>query len=170
MAIRKRLSLISEILNFANAYLGKVTKFQGYSLFRFGVLSNLLAWRWKTSPSPPLVWIGLSYCSKYSLMTPIPYHLISSIFYRYLPHHPPPLPSSPIEKSDRTHWAFDSNLSLWKFGDFFWSLLYFFISLSTCWIKGWHEHNHSVKWTLLLLNGDSPKQYQVLITIICCCF
>ena len=40
------------IPNFANEYLGKVTKFQGYGLFRFGVLSNLLAWRWKTPPSP----------------------------------------------------------------------------------------------------------------------
>ena len=52
MAKRKRLSLICEIPNFANAYLVKVTKFQGYSLFRFGVLSNLLAWRWKTPSSP----------------------------------------------------------------------------------------------------------------------
>ena len=26
--------------------MGKVTKFQGHGLFRFGVLSNLLAWRW----------------------------------------------------------------------------------------------------------------------------
>ena len=50
MATKKRLSLICEIPNFANAYLGKATKFQGYSLFRFGVLSNLLAWRWKTPP------------------------------------------------------------------------------------------------------------------------
>ena len=48
MATKKRLSLICETPNFGNAYLGKVTKFQGYSLFRFGVLSNLLAWRWKT--------------------------------------------------------------------------------------------------------------------------
>ena len=54
MATMKDVSLICEIPNFANAYLGKVTKFQGYGLFRFGVLSNLLAWRWK----PPL-WIGL---------------------------------------------------------------------------------------------------------------
>ena len=53
MATRKRLSLICEIQNFANAYLGKVAKFQGYSLFRFGVLSNSLAWRWKTPPPPP---------------------------------------------------------------------------------------------------------------------
>ena len=51
MATRKDLSLIYEIPNFANAYLGKVTKFQGYSLFRFGVMSNLLAWRWNP-PSP----------------------------------------------------------------------------------------------------------------------
>ena len=56
MATRERLSLICEVPNFANAYLGKVTKFQGYSLFHFGVLSNILAWRWKT---PPQVWIGL---------------------------------------------------------------------------------------------------------------
>ena len=39
MATAKGLSLICEIRNFANAYLGKVTKFQGYGLFRFGVLS-----------------------------------------------------------------------------------------------------------------------------------
>ena len=39
MATRKCLSLICEVPNFANAYLGKVTKFQGYSSFRFGVLS-----------------------------------------------------------------------------------------------------------------------------------
>ena len=52
MATGKRLSLIYEIPNFAIAYLVKVTKFQGYSLFRFGVLSNLLAWRWKTPPPP----------------------------------------------------------------------------------------------------------------------
>ena len=50
MATTKDLSLICEIPNFADAYLGKGTKFQGYSLFRFGVLSNLLAWRWKTPP------------------------------------------------------------------------------------------------------------------------
>ena len=31
-----------EIPNFANVYLGKVTQFQGYGLFRFGVLCNLL--------------------------------------------------------------------------------------------------------------------------------
>ena len=35
MATRKLLSLTCEIPNFANAYLGKVTKFQGYSLFLF---------------------------------------------------------------------------------------------------------------------------------------
>ena len=52
MATRKRLSLICELPNFANAYLGKVTKFQGYSLLRSGVLSNLQAWRWKTPPLP----------------------------------------------------------------------------------------------------------------------
>ena len=51
MARTKGLSLICEIPNFADAYLGKVTKFQGYGLFRFGVLSNLL--RWKTTPLPP---------------------------------------------------------------------------------------------------------------------
>ena len=50
MATTKCLSLICEIPNFANAYLGKVTKFQGYGLFPFGVLSDLLAWRWKTHP------------------------------------------------------------------------------------------------------------------------
>ena len=48
MATKKRLSLIYELRNFANTYLRKVTKFQGDGLFRFGVLSNLLAWRWKT--------------------------------------------------------------------------------------------------------------------------
>ena len=50
MATRKGLSLIFEIQNFANSYLGKVTKFQGHGLCRFGVLSNLLGWRWKTPP------------------------------------------------------------------------------------------------------------------------
>ena len=49
MATRKRLFLICEIPNFANAHLGKVTKFHGYHLFHFGVLSNLLASRWKTT-------------------------------------------------------------------------------------------------------------------------
>ena len=34
-------------------------KIQGDGLFRFWVLSNLLAWRWKTHPPPPRVWIGL---------------------------------------------------------------------------------------------------------------
>ena len=51
MATTKGISLICETPNFAGAYLGKVTKFQGYGLSRFGVLSNLLAWRWKTPPS-----------------------------------------------------------------------------------------------------------------------
>ena len=50
MATKKRLSLIYELENFANTYLGKVTKFQGDGLFRFGVLNNLLAWKWKTPP------------------------------------------------------------------------------------------------------------------------
>ena len=50
MATKKRLSLIYELENFANTYLGKVTKFQGDGLFRFGVLNNLLSWRWKTPP------------------------------------------------------------------------------------------------------------------------
>ena len=45
MAAKKRLSLIYEIQNFANNYLGKVIKFQGNGLFRFGVLSHLLGWR-----------------------------------------------------------------------------------------------------------------------------
>ena len=51
MASTKRLSSIYEIQNFANTYLGKVTKFQGNGLFRFGVPSHLLGRRWKT-PSP----------------------------------------------------------------------------------------------------------------------
>ena len=55
MATLKRPSLICKIPNFSNAYLGQVTKFQGYSLFRFEVLSNLLAWRWKTPPPPPVM-------------------------------------------------------------------------------------------------------------------
>ena len=50
MATKKRLSLIYELDNFANTYFGKVTKFQVDGLFRFGVLSNLLAWRWKPPP------------------------------------------------------------------------------------------------------------------------
>ena len=44
------LSLICDIPNFVNAYLGKITQFQGYGLFRFGVLCNLLIWRWKNNP------------------------------------------------------------------------------------------------------------------------
>ena len=40
MAAMKPISLIYEIQNFANAYLGKVTEFQGNGLFRFGVLSQ----------------------------------------------------------------------------------------------------------------------------------
>ena len=52
MATRKRISVIFELENFADTYLEKVTKFQGDGLFRFGVLNNLLAWRWKTPPSP----------------------------------------------------------------------------------------------------------------------
>ena len=56
MATKKRLSLIYELESFANIYLGKVTKFQVDGLFRFGVLRNLLAWRWKTPP----VLIGLN--------------------------------------------------------------------------------------------------------------
>ena len=52
MAIKKRLSSIFELENFANTYLWKVTKFQGDSLFRFGVLSHLLGWRVKNTPPP----------------------------------------------------------------------------------------------------------------------
>ena len=52
MATRKCLFLICEIPNFANAYIGKITKCEGYSLFHFGFLSNLLAGRWKTAPPP----------------------------------------------------------------------------------------------------------------------
>ena len=54
MATTKDPSLICEIPNFANAYLGKVTHFQRYGLFRFGVLCNLLIWRRKTSLSPTI--------------------------------------------------------------------------------------------------------------------
>ena len=50
MATKKRLSLIYELENFANTYLGKVTKFQVGGLFRFGVLSNLL--EVENTPSP----------------------------------------------------------------------------------------------------------------------
>ena len=38
-------TLIYEIQNFANTYLGKVSKFQGNGLFSFGVLSHSLDWR-----------------------------------------------------------------------------------------------------------------------------
>ena len=55
MATTKYLSLICEIPNCADAYLGKVTQCQGYGLFRFGVLCNLLIWRWKTPPPPPTI-------------------------------------------------------------------------------------------------------------------
>ena len=46
MAITKGLLPICEIHNFANTYLAKVNTFQDYGLFCFGVLSNLLSWRW----------------------------------------------------------------------------------------------------------------------------
>ena len=55
MATKKRLSLIYELENFANTYLGKVTKFQVDGLFRFGVLSNLLEME-----STPLVFNGVN--------------------------------------------------------------------------------------------------------------
>ena len=48
MATKERPSLIYEIENFANTCFGKVTKFQGNGLLRFGVLSHLLGWRRKT--------------------------------------------------------------------------------------------------------------------------
>ena len=54
MATTKHLSLICEIPNFANACLGKVTQFQGHGLFHFGVLCNLLIWRWKHPPPPTI--------------------------------------------------------------------------------------------------------------------
>ena len=51
MATKKRLSIIYELENF-----------QVDVLFRFGVLSNLLAWRWKTTPpSPALIGLKLEY-------------------------------------------------------------------------------------------------------------
>ena len=50
MATRKRLFLIYKIENFANTQFWKVTKFQGASLFRCGVLSHLLGMGWKTPP------------------------------------------------------------------------------------------------------------------------
>ena len=56
MATRKRLFLIYKTENFANTQFWKVTKFQGASLFRCGVLSHLLGMGWKT---PPPVLIGL---------------------------------------------------------------------------------------------------------------
>ena len=58
MATRKRLFLIYKIENFANTQFWKVTKFQGASLFRCGVLSHLLGMGWKTPPPPPVL-IGL---------------------------------------------------------------------------------------------------------------
>ena len=42
MATTKGLTLICGIVDFGNAYFRKVTKFQGYDLFRSEVLSNLL--------------------------------------------------------------------------------------------------------------------------------
>ena len=50
MATRKHLFLIYKIENFANTQFWKVTKFQGASLFRCGVLSHLLGMGWKTPP------------------------------------------------------------------------------------------------------------------------
>ena len=58
MVTRKRLFLIYKIENFANTQFWKVTKFQGASLFRCGVLSHLLGMGWKTPPPPPVL-IGL---------------------------------------------------------------------------------------------------------------
>ena len=55
MATRKRLFLIYKIENFANTQFWKVTKFQGASLFRCGVLSHLLGIGWKTPPPPVLI-------------------------------------------------------------------------------------------------------------------
>ena len=52
MATRKRLFLIYKTENFANTQFWKVTKFQGASLFRCGVLSHLLGMGWKTPPPP----------------------------------------------------------------------------------------------------------------------
>ena len=60
MATTKHLSLIYKIQTFADTYLGKVTKFQGNDLFRFGGLSHLLGCRWNPPPPPPPVLIGLS--------------------------------------------------------------------------------------------------------------
>ena len=54
MATTKHLSLIYEIQNFANTYLGKVTKFQGNGLFGFGVLNHLLGYMWNPPPPPPV--------------------------------------------------------------------------------------------------------------------
>ena len=53
MATKKRLSLIYKIENFSITLLGKVTKFQGNGLLRFGVLSHLLARGGKHPPPPP---------------------------------------------------------------------------------------------------------------------
>ena len=47
MATKKRLSPIYELEKFANAFSGKVTKFQGDGLFRFGVLAKQF-----TGPNP----------------------------------------------------------------------------------------------------------------------
>ena len=55
MAIKKRLSLIYEIEKFTNTKLAKVPKFQGNGLLRFGILSHLLDWRWKTTPLPQVL-------------------------------------------------------------------------------------------------------------------
>ena len=52
MATKKLLYLICDIPNFGNAYVGKVTKFQGYSLFRkeFWAIYCLVA---EKHPPPP---------------------------------------------------------------------------------------------------------------------
>ena len=64
MATAKRPSLIHEIENFANTYLGKVTKFQGNGLSRSGVLSHLLGRRWKTPGANKVKHFFITYSSK----------------------------------------------------------------------------------------------------------
>ena len=74
MATTKGLSLICEIQNFGNTYFGKATKFQSYGFLHFGVLSNLLVWRWERPPGcmngvnyPPLYYCPILFQSQHSV-------------------------------------------------------------------------------------------------------
>ena len=53
MATKKHLSLIYELEDFANTYLGKVTKFQGDGLFPFLSSEQFTGLEVENNPPPP---------------------------------------------------------------------------------------------------------------------